>query len=192
MIYLYIKTQNNTGLKYLGKTENDPFVYLGSGKYWLRHLKKHGYDITTEIIYESDNKEDIKGAGIYYSLFYNIVESDQWANLKLEEGDGGDTSKFINYNSLPYKNKKGKTYEELYGIEKAKILKQSRIDTNIKRGKRTNQTKNKISATRKRLFAEGKLKSEPSQQILTCPYCKFTTTYGNAHRWHFDKCKFKF
>ena len=42
MIYLYVKTHNKTGLKYLGKTEQDPFVYLGSGKRWLNHLNKHG------------------------------------------------------------------------------------------------------------------------------------------------------
>jgi hypothetical protein len=36
---LYVKTHNITGLKYFGKTTNDPFKYKGSGKYWLDHLK---------------------------------------------------------------------------------------------------------------------------------------------------------
>lgn len=41
MIYLYVKTHNITGLKYLGKTNNkDPHSYKGSGKYWILHCKK--------------------------------------------------------------------------------------------------------------------------------------------------------
>jgi hypothetical protein len=40
-IYLYVKTHNNTGMKYLGKTTKpDPHKYPGSGKRWTRHLKK--------------------------------------------------------------------------------------------------------------------------------------------------------
>jgi transposase len=51
LIYLYVKTHNKTGLKYLGKTTKlDPHKYSGSGKRWLRHLKKHGFDYTTEIL----------------------------------------------------------------------------------------------------------------------------------------------
>ena len=46
--YLYVKTHNITGLKYFGKTTNDPYTYYGSGKYWLLHLKKHGYNISCQ------------------------------------------------------------------------------------------------------------------------------------------------
>ena len=57
-IYLYIKTHNKTGLKYFGKTIFDPYSYNGSGKYWRRHLKKYGCDITTKIYgcYNDKNK----------------------------------------------------------------------------------------------------------------------------------------
>jgi len=48
--YLYIKTHNITGLKYLGYTKRkDPYKYKGSGDYWTKHINKHGYDVTTEI-----------------------------------------------------------------------------------------------------------------------------------------------
>lgn len=67
MIYLYVKTHNITKLKYFGKTKKDPYIYKGSGKYWLNHIKKHGYDVTTEIIYQSTNLNDIKEKGIYFS-----------------------------------------------------------------------------------------------------------------------------
>ena len=48
--YLYIKTHKTTGLKYFGKTASSKDSYSGSGKYWLRHLAKHGDNIDTEII----------------------------------------------------------------------------------------------------------------------------------------------
>jgi hypothetical protein len=97
MNYLYVKTHNITGLKYLGKTTKDPFKYQGSGKYWKRHIKKYGYDVVTEILYQSENIEDIRKIGMYYSNVWNIVESEDWANLIEEYGTGGDTSSIIDY-----------------------------------------------------------------------------------------------
>lgn len=89
VIYLYLKTHNKTGLKYLGKTVSDPFKYQGSGKYWKHHLAKHGYDVKTEILFQSTCKNKIKEKGLYYSNLWSIVESDNFANLKEEAGDGG-------------------------------------------------------------------------------------------------------
>lgn len=91
-IYLYLKTHNVTGLKYLGKTVQNPFVYEGSGKYWLNHINKHGNDVNTEILFESSNIEEIKNVGLYFSNLWNVVESKQYANLIPEYGTGGDTS----------------------------------------------------------------------------------------------------
>lgn len=90
IIYLYLKTHNKTGLKYLGKTISDPYEYTGSGKYWKRHLEIHGCDITTTILRECSTKEEVKVWGEYFSTLWNIVESNEWANLKPESGDGGD------------------------------------------------------------------------------------------------------
>lgn len=97
-IYLYKKTHNKTGLMYLGKTiRMDPHVYQGSGDIWKPHIKKHGYDVTTEILRECETTEELKEWGLYYSNLWNVVnERDEngnktWANLKPEEGDGGAT-----------------------------------------------------------------------------------------------------
>ena len=92
-IYLYLKTHNQTGLKYLGKTiKADPHKYTGSGTYWLHHLKTHGYDYSTEILKECQTEEELKHWGLYYSNLWNIVESEEFANLKEESGDGGKNS----------------------------------------------------------------------------------------------------
>lgn len=93
MIYLYVKTHNQTGLKYLGKTTSiDPHLYKGSGRRWQAHCRKHGYDYSTEILFQSQSKDEIKEKGLYYSNLWNIVESKDWANLMPEQCDGGDTS----------------------------------------------------------------------------------------------------
>jgi len=94
--YLYVKTHNKTGLKYLGYTSNkNPCEYKGSGVYWSNHISIYGYDVKTKILKELDSKDDIKKWGLYYSRLWNIVESKKWANLKEEQGDGGRQSEEI-------------------------------------------------------------------------------------------------
>jgi len=95
-IYLYVKTHNITGLKYLGKTiAKDPHKYKGSGKYWQSHIKQHGYDVTTTILQECQTEDEVKYWGLYYSNLWNILttrdtnDKKVWANLKVESGDGG-------------------------------------------------------------------------------------------------------
>ena len=90
MYHLYIKTHRITGLMYLGYTSSkDPEKYRGSGKRWTNHIKKHGYNCWTDIIYSTTNKQEIEELGRYYSEAWNIVESREWANLKFETGDSG-------------------------------------------------------------------------------------------------------
>ena len=104
--YLYIKT-SPIGLKYLGKTTKNPFAYLGSGKIWKRHIKKHNLtinDIRTEIILETNDVNELIEKGLELSLLYNVVESKEWANLREESGDGGDTSKFIDFTNPVFHN----------------------------------------------------------------------------------------
>ena len=93
--YLMIKTHKNTGLKYLCKTSTDdpnkPYTYYGSGKYWKKHLKKHGNYIETEIIKICNTREELISEGIYYSRLLDVVASDRYANMVGERGDGGPT-----------------------------------------------------------------------------------------------------
>lgn len=89
---LMIKTHNVTGLKYLCYTQKeDHSSYKGSGKHWKSHIKDHGYDVTTHIIFESESYDEFVKIAKTYSEQYDIVKSNEWANLKIEEGDGGDT-----------------------------------------------------------------------------------------------------
>ena len=69
-IYLYKKTHNITGLKYLGKTKSkDPYKYKGSGTMWSSHIKKYGYNVTTEILKECQTNEELRYWGDTTAIF---------------------------------------------------------------------------------------------------------------------------
>lgn len=88
--YLYIKQHKKTGLKYFGKTTKDPKKYNGSGTYWVRHLREHGNNIETIWFRRFDNIFSLKSYAENFSKENNIVESNKWANLMMENGlDGG-------------------------------------------------------------------------------------------------------
>ena len=101
--YLYIKTHNKTKIKYFGKTTRDPFQYKGSGSYWINHINKHGNDVHTEILGHYTDKTECYLAALDFSAKHNIVESKEWANLRPETLDGGDTSKTENYQKSLHK-----------------------------------------------------------------------------------------
>lgn len=93
--YLYIKTHNITGLKYLGQTtKQDPLSYKGSGKDWVEHLKRYGVDIHTDIIMACISKKELNFYGRYYSTLYKVTTSVDdygnriWANCIPETGGG--------------------------------------------------------------------------------------------------------
>jgi hypothetical protein len=87
-IYLYVKTHNKTGLKYLGKTTKNPYTYLGSGVDWKIHLKEHGEEHSTLVIQECQTNQELNKWGRYYSNLWNVSESLEWANLIPETGGG--------------------------------------------------------------------------------------------------------
>jgi hypothetical protein len=90
LFYLYVKTHNITGLKYLGQTSStNPHAYKGSGVFWRRHLQKYGSDFSTQILLATDDKDELKATGEFFSRLWGVVRNRQWANLKEESGDGG-------------------------------------------------------------------------------------------------------
>ena len=92
MYKLLLKIHNKTGMKYLCMTEKaDHVSYKGSGKHWKRHIKVHGYDVTTILLYCTTSADDFKDVGASVSEKLNIVERNDFANLRPETGEGGDT-----------------------------------------------------------------------------------------------------
>ena len=92
---LYVKTHKKTGLKYFGQTSNpNPQKYKGSGYDWVDHISKHGYDVVTDIIFQSADINERNYWGRYYSKLWNIVNAQDdfgnkiWANRIPETGGG--------------------------------------------------------------------------------------------------------
>jgi hypothetical protein len=131
MFYLMEKTHNKTLLKYLCRhygTRESCFKYCGSGTYWKRHLKKHGKDLSTEILFKTNKIEKLKQKGLYYSNLYNIVKSDVWANLVPEAGEGTGW----------WSGKKGKNnpnYRKVRSKETRQKISQTRIKLGVAKGK---------------------------------------------------------
>lgn len=67
----------------------DPYIYLGSGLHWRRHLKVHGKDIDTIEVWEFSDQNECEKFALSFSEKNNIVESEEWANLRPENGKDG-------------------------------------------------------------------------------------------------------
>lgn len=89
-IYLYVKQHSVTGLRYFGKTAQDPYRYKGSGKHWLRHIKSHGVEhVRTMWLMRFEDQSQAHQFAIAFSESNNIVSSPDWANLIIEDAFGG-------------------------------------------------------------------------------------------------------
>ena len=83
---LYHHTHNVTGKKYLGQTTRDLNVYKGSSVEWLEHLEQYGDDYSTEILFESSDKEKFKEVCQHYSEQLDVVKNNEYFNKVAEYG----------------------------------------------------------------------------------------------------------
>lgn len=159
---LYIKQCSHCHLKYFGKSsQKDLHNYRGSGIYWTKHLDRH--NASSKHLWNSEWYYDtsIIRFAKKFSAINNIVESNEWANLRIEDGmDGGDTSQTPNFikslSSRP--SKRGLSYDQIYGPEKAKQLRHKRSISNSKRWQNEafrETTAKKISTSRKQKIESG-------------------------------------
>jgi len=181
--YLYHKRHKQTGLNYFGKTIKDPYVYLGSGTRWTRHLKKHGSDIETIQVWEFLNLEECSKFAVDFSIKNNIVESVHWANLRIENGlDGGHTPGAY---TVEARIKKGAKL-------KGRVFTKETLDkmssyTGKHLGEKNPMYGKRHSSSTKKLQKEKALLRERK----TCKYCYTTCSPSNFTRWHDQNCKNK-
>jgi len=195
-IYLYLKTHNKTGLKYLGKTIQDPYKYNGSGIHWTHHIKKYGYDITTEILFQTTDKHKLKESGLYYSNLWNIVESKDFANLTAEEGQGGYTLYSADRNAKISKTNKGrKNTWAAKGQNAGKVLAiDIRTDNIVSITKEIFEVSNHLVGigirNKGKKYTARTKKFKRINKIVKCPYCDKDGTTSNMKRYHFNNCKY--
>lgn len=92
---MYVKIHKKTGLRYFGQTKHDPYIYIGSGVDWRRHLVEHGTDMDTVIVLTTTDIIERNHWGRYYSKLWRITTAMDdygnriWANRIPETGGGG-------------------------------------------------------------------------------------------------------
>ena len=103
--WLIIKQHNTTRLNYFCKTtRKNPIAYKGSGLYWIRHLAIHGNDVTTVWSQLFTDIDLLVETAISFSLLHDIVNSDNWANLQIENGlDGNSVGTKLGPQSINHK-----------------------------------------------------------------------------------------
>ena len=158
--YLYVKTHNKTGLKYLGKTKQlNPHTYRGSGSNWRTHILEHGYDVTTEILRECHSSAEVRSYGTYYSKLWSVAESIDWANKIPETGGGAG--------SIPGTKRSAITRENI-----------SKGHTGIKRSEETRQKIREVMTGSKR----DKYKPRSAEHSANISAVHFGVKLSNEHR----------
>lgn len=205
MFYLYLKTHNKTGLKYLGYTKNDPIKYKGSGKYWSNHIKIHGNDVTTQILFQSEIIDDISQEGSKYSQIWNIIEDASFANLCEEDGNklyGKANINFMGHaqteeTRLKISKNNGRGNAGKYGSDHPayghKVNHQNYEHLKIARSAIT-EVWNKGKTGLQTHNEETKLKMSAAKigikkQQIECPHCGKIGGKPAMIRFHFDNCK---
>lgn len=176
---IYLTTNNINGKKYIGvDSKNDPHYY-GSGKIMRLALKKYSRtNFTKEILEENDDSKYLFEREQYWIDKYDAIESTNFYNL-CKGGKGGagtltnEDSKRIhqekskeNFGKVA-KFRKGKTYEEIYGVEKAKEEKEKRRLSGLGQ-KHSDERKQKNSEKNKGKIPWNKGKSD-KKYIITTP-----------------------
>lgn len=183
-IYLYIKQHTITGKLYFGKTTSNPEKYLGSGLHWTRHIKQHGREHVVNLWYDLfEDQNECTNFALELSIKMNIVESDQWLNLKPENGlDGGTFNCDIETRNKISEALKGKP-----GSNKGKIWSKE-IRQNMSKGAKGKVRKPFTEEHRLNMSKSGKGNPKPK---LECPHCKKIGGNSNMVRYHFNNCKLK-
>jgi hypothetical protein len=93
---LLVMKHKVTGMQYFCKTTQLDILtsYQGSGHYWKRHIKKHGWNVEVGVLGLYFDKDRCVNAAKEFSEKYKIGKNKEWANLIAENGlDGAPAGK---------------------------------------------------------------------------------------------------
>jgi hypothetical protein len=114
--FIYITTNLLNNKKYIGmkKYSKGCETYMGSSKFLIKDIQKYGIDnFKRKIIEECDTAKNLQEREIFYLKINNVLNDDLFYNQSIPHKDfriKGNTN-----------SNKGKTWEEMYGVEGAKL-----------------------------------------------------------------------
>ena len=192
--YLYVKQHSVTGKLYFGKTiKKDPVKYLGSGLHWTRHLHKYGKEHVVTLWYELfiDHAECMKFA-LEFSEKMDIVNSDQWLNLRVETGVDDERGP----DSEETRLKKSLALKDVPRTEEAKQNMRGPRGPMSEEGKRIRSISGKgnqlgipkSSEQRVKISSSLKGRKRGGQLKVICPHCSKEGGVGLMKRYHFQNC----
>ena len=171
--FIYITTNMIDGKRYIGQRKfyGNWWLYLGSGKFLKKDLKKYGREnFYRDIVGIAYSKEELDLLEIKWIKNYNAVKSDDFYNI----AEGGHNNPFA-----------GKSDEEIQEIINKRVLKntgkkrtieQRRRISDANKGKKlSEETKKKIGKAHKgRVYSEETLKKMGDAQPKTKVICLTT------------------
>ena len=186
--YLYIKQHSVTGKLYFGKTVKNPDKYMGSGKHWIRHIKKHGKEHVETLWYcLFYDKESCTEFALNFSEQQNIVESTDWLNLKLENGKDGGSPMFGKKHSEKSKEKMRKP--KPFSDEHQKNLHCHKINHNKVKCPHCGKVGQERNMLRWHFDNCPTINPRPNYICLHCGVCCSSSATHN--RYHGVKCKLR-
>jgi len=186
MIFLYLKQHQKTGLKYFGRTTSrNPTKYKGSGTRWNYHCTKHGWEfVDTLEIWAFEDQEECTKFALQFSHENNIVESNDFANLEIEDGRNGRVKGAVPpYTRKPRRGPISERHAKQLACNHEMWRGRKHKPETIEKmkGPKTEEAKIKMSiAAKARVLPE-----------LTCPHCGKVGKGSGMHRFHFNFCKSK-
>lgn len=215
--YLYIKQHSLTGMLYFGKTTGtEKYLleeYKGGGSRWNNHIRKHGKEFVETIWYcLFTEKDELVKFALMCSEQWDIVSSESWANLRLEDGLEGaqpgttrgplpeETCKKIS------ESLKGTVFTESRRTNIAIAQKGNKYGAGNKGKHRTAEEKENLrlkntgqkrTEEQKKSLGGPKGKRGPNGRAgipkvkISCPHCGQEGGEPQMKQWHFNNCKRK-
>ena len=155
--------------------------YTGSGTHWKLHLVEHGKEFVETLWCKLfTNKPELMEFATFFSEDEDIVNSNRYANKKLENGLDGGSAKGV-----------------CKSAETRKKMSISRTGTGNSNFGKSTWSKGKFQTAESNAKRSAANKGTPpknkgiSQTIDACPHCDRTGGRSLMKRWHFDNCKQK-
>lgn len=214
MKHFIYKITHTSGLYYIGRhsTVNEDDGYMGSGA-WVTGIIDRS-SLTKEILQYVDTLDDL----LVLEEQYITEHIDNDSNMNLLLSSSGFKPGVENFSDPELVRQKqsaarsGKTWEEIFGVERATEL---RIERSQPRGEMSEERKKNISASKEGMTAPHDWSEESRAKLsksmtgvvrsqefkdnqrknvsvtVTCAYCCKTGSGIAMRRWHGENCKHK-